>query len=75
MEYNVFSCLLSPSASDEGVISLLLGLSHLLLLGLLGLLHVLFSSVKHFLLFKLVKKVSDVPPLHVTELITSPDNS
>lgn len=73
---DIFSVFLSSSAGNEGVVGGFVdgSLAHLLLLGLKGLLHVFLGRVEHLLLLKFVQERSYIPSLHVTELITSPDD-
>lgn len=73
---DIFSVFLSSSTGNEGVVAGLVdgGLAHLLLLSLKGLLHVFLGRVEHLFLLEFVKERADIPSLHVTELITSPDD-
>jgi len=76
LKHDVFSTLLSSSAGNESLLHLASStLTHLLCLCLKCLLHVFFGGMQHLFLSKLIEKVSNIPSLHVTQLVTSPDNS
>lgn len=75
LEDYIFRVLLSAGACDEGLILLWSTLAHLLSLGLSSFLHVFLGGMERLLLLQFVQKYSDVPSLHVAELVTSPYNS